>query len=602
MGVVRRRHAMLALVAAATVVAVALGAWHLATLRLLNEAERQVQDRLTISQRSVESEIERFRYLPGVIGQDERIVRLLEQDGGGDTIARANAYLQAVRGMSGADELYVLDLSGMTLAASNWNEPGSFVGHSYAFRPYFRNAVDQGSGRFYAVGVTTGKPGYFLSSRIMAAGRIIGVAVVKVDMSPLAATWAQAGELSGLADGAGVIFLAGEPRWMYRPLRRLPPETLDRLAGERRYDGVALAKAAPLGLPEEASGGIRLRYEGQYYLLDSRLLEPDGWQLLSALPLEPVEREARLTGGVAALLTLMLFALLALARQRRQITRMRLEQAVVLERRVAERTRELAHEVDERRRAEAELRATQENLIHAAKLAALGRMSAAIVHEVSQPLSALDNTLAAADLHAVRESPDEVRRSLGSARKLLKRMQRTVKHLRSFSSRREPGPPEAVPLAPVLEAALDIVAPQARDAGIAIAVTVPADLPPAAGNAVRLEQVFINLLLNAIDANAGTGKSDIALVAHAEKDKVQVDIADNGPGIPKAVEERLFEPFFTTKKTGESLGLGLSITRTLLEEFGGALRFAPRPEGGTLASVTLPVHAAPAMAQRLVSA
>src|SRR3546814_7105055 len=103
-----------------------------------------------------------------------------------EAIANTNAYLQAVREMSGADEIYVLNLSGETLAASNWNEPGSFVGHNYAFRPYFENAMASGSGRFYAVGVTTGKPGYFLSSRVDTGGRPIGVVVAKVDMAPLA--------------------------------------------------------------------------------------------------------------------------------------------------------------------------------------------------------------------------------------------------------------------------------------------------------------------------------------------------------------------------------------------------------------------------------
>src|SRR5690606_5755821 len=123
-----------------------------------------VQDRLTVNLRAVESEIERFRYLPDVISKDQRIIELLEATGPG-AIDVANGYLQVVRAMSGADELYVIDLAGETLAASNWNEEGSFVGHNYGFRPYFIEAIANGAGRFYAVGVTTGRPGYFLSSR-----------------------------------------------------------------------------------------------------------------------------------------------------------------------------------------------------------------------------------------------------------------------------------------------------------------------------------------------------------------------------------------------------------------------------------------------------
>ena len=599
---IRRRHIGLAALTLAVVLCLALGAWRVAYLRGLGEVERQVQDRLTINLRSVESEIERFRYLPGVVGEDSRILALLQLRGP-EAIAAANAYLKSVRAMSGVDELYVLDPSGETLAASNWNEPGSFVGHNYAFRPYFADAMAFGSGRFYAVGVTTGKPGYFLSSRIDVGARPVGVVVAKVDMGPLALTWAAAGEMSAIADREGVVFLSGDPAWTYRPLQVLDPGTLDRLEQQRRYDGVDLAAATPLAPEAAVDTGSLMIGTDERYLLGVRAVEPDGWQLLSALPLEPVEREARLIGGLAALVAVLALGAWLVFNQRRQIVRFKLDQNAVLERRVAERTQALAHEVEERRRAEAELRATQENLIHAAKLAALGRMSAAIVHEVSQPLSALDNTLAAADLHAQRNAPGEVRRILESGRNLLRRMQRTIKHLRTFSSRRDPGPPEQVQLSGVLDAAMDILTPQARDAGVLVTAVWEPGLPPVAGNAVRLEQVFINLTLNAIEATAAAGNAAVRLIARSEgDDTVVVDIADSGAGIPDTVRERLFEPFFTTKKSGESLGLGLSISRTLLEEFGGALRFEAGDEGGTLARVTLPVYRAAIPSQKLESA
>jgi two-component system C4-dicarboxylate transport sensor histidine kinase DctB len=593
---IRHRPIGLAILTLAVVSCLALGAWRVAYLRGLGDVERQVEDRLTLNLRAVESEIERFRYLPGVVGEDERITALLQLPLP-QTIAAANSYLQTVRSMSGVDELYVLDLDGETLAASNWNEPGSFVGHNYAFRPYFVDAVATGSGRFYAVGVTTGKPGYFLSSRINANGRPVGVAVAKVDMAPLAETWAAAGERSAIADREGVVFLSGDPDWTYRPLEALSEQTIARLEQQRRYDGVDLAAAAPLAPRSGSTQSLVVVGEGETHLLGLRAVEPDGWQLLSTLPLEPVDREARLVGGLAALVAVLALGAWLVFNQRRQIIRFKLDQNAVLEERVVERTRELAHEVEERRRTEAELRATQENLIHAAKLAALGRMSAAIVHEVSQPLSALDNTLAAADLHAQRDAPGEVRRLLEGGRNLLKRMQRTIKHLRNFSSRRDPGPPEPVQLPGVLDAAMDILAPQARDAGVVVTAAWEPGLPAVSGNSVRLEQVFINLILNAIEATAAAGNAAVRLIAHSQGEgSVVVDISDTGAGIPETVRERLFEPFFTTKSKGESLGLGLSISRTLLEEFGGALQFDPGSDGGTVARVTLPVYRAGAVA------
>lgn len=191
--------------------------WQAALRRGVQRIETELGDRLTVSVRAVESEIERFRYLPAVAAQDARIPLLLQAPGAG-AAAAANRYLETLRRLSGVDQIYLLDRNGVTLAASNWTEPGSFVGHDYSFRPYFRDAIERGEGRFYGIGVTTGKPGYFLSTRVDGPDGPIGVVVTKVDMAQLEETWAEAGEMTGIADDAGIIFLAGDPSWRYRPL------------------------------------------------------------------------------------------------------------------------------------------------------------------------------------------------------------------------------------------------------------------------------------------------------------------------------------------------------------------------------------------------
>lgn len=586
-----RRYAMLALLAALAIGVLSGSAWWLTWQQGLERLERQSGDRLTVSLRAVESEIERYRYLPDVVSQDPRIVALLAAGDDPADLAVANNYLQIVRDMAGADELYVINLAGTTLAASNWNEQGSFVGHNYAFRPYFADAIRTGAGRFYAVGVTTGRPGYFLSSRVESSGRTLGVVVVKVDMAPLAQTWARAGDMTAIADRDGVIFLSGEPRWTYRPLQALQPPTLALLQAERRYDGIDIAKMEPL-TPAGAgrSQQVTVQVGAERYLLGDRSMEPDQWRLLSALPLGPVEAEARLVGGLAALAAMLALAVALFWRQRQQLTRMKLEQNAVLEQRVAERTALLAHEVEERTRAELELRTTQEGLIHAAKLAALGRMSAAIVHEVSQPLSALDNTLAAAGLHAERQATSEVQRNLISARALLKRMQRTVKHLKTFSSRRDTAPPERVDVNNAIEVAVEIVTTRAREHGVRILFERNGNLPSVSANSIRLEQVLINLLLNALDATIAAGETSIVVTADAVGRQMQIKVVDTGNGISQEARERLFEPFFTTKTTGEGLGLGLSISRTIIAEFGGSLTLSPLAAGGTEACIELPLY------------
>jgi two-component system C4-dicarboxylate transport sensor histidine kinase DctB len=572
------------------VVIVASASWGVAHRQGVERLRSLVNDRLTVNLHAVESEIERFRYLPDVISKDQRIIELLVADDG-TNISIANEYLQIVRSMSGADELYVINLSGETLAASNWNEEGSFVGHNYGFRPYFIDAIQTGSGRFYAVGVTTGRPGYFLASRVIYNDRAIGVVVAKVDMGPLARTWAEAGEVTAIADREGVIFLSGETRWIYRPLHQLSAETLSLLEAERRYDGINLARAEPLApSPGDGSADPTIRLGNERYLMGVRNIEPDGWQLLSALPLVPIETEARLVGVSSALLAMLALAVSLFLRQRQQLTRMKLEQNAVLEGRVAERTAALAFEIEERKRAEQDLRTMQESLIHAAKLAALGRMSAAIVHEVSQPLSALDNTLAAAAVHTDRDATAEVKRNLTSARSLLRRMQRTVKHLRTFSSRRDSTPPQSVDSHQAIEAAIDIVEPRARENGVVIAYDRGALLPQVSGDPIRLEQVLINLLLNAVDASIAAGQGRIEVAAEISENRLRISVSDMGKGISPEVRQRLFEPFFTTKTTGEGLGLGLSISKTIIEEFGGKLNLVPMEAGGTQAWVELALY------------
>lgn len=545
----------------------------------------QLRDRLTVTLRSVESEIERFGYLPEVMGEDERIVDLLSAPSM-RTVALANDYLETIVRHSLADAAYIIDRSGLTLASSNWNLPSSFVGHNYGFRPYFLDAMNGGEGSYYAVGVTTGVPGYFLSARIGDADGTLGVAVVKVDMEPLERAWGFAGEMTGLADDAGVVFLTGIGEWKYRPLYTLAESDRAVIASERRYSGIDVASRAPLIDSDPVSGrAVPVTIGGETLLMSSVRIEPDGWQLFSALPTAQVAEEARLIAGLVALLSLVCILVGLYMFQRRQLTRLKLEQNAVLERRVAERTDALAREVEERKRAEAELRETQDSLIHAAKLAALGRMSTAIVHEVSQPLSALDSTLAAASLHVRNERKDNIETSIGTARELLKRMQRTIKHLKSFASRTQAMPAEPIPLANSVSAAIEIVASRAKEMGVEIAFTPGGETPSAAVNAVRIEQVLINLLLNAIDATASLGNSSVSIAARADGDRAVVEILDAGPGMPDAV----IEPFFTTKKTGEGLGLGVSISRAILEDYGGMLSYAPAPGGGTVTTMSLPL-------------
>lgn len=583
---VGRRGLAKALVLAAIALA-ALGVWLVSEQTGRQRALAALDEELAVLARTVEIEIERFRSLPAVVARDSRIRDVLVREAA-DDVAAANAYLQQVRADTSADELYVMRLDGQTVAASNHAEPTSFVGQNYRFRPYFEDAVRTGTGRYYAVGATTGIPGYFLSSAVREGGRIVGVAIVKVDMGGLEQAWASGRTLLGLADEHGVIFLTGHAPWKYRPLHPLDEAALARIAATRKYDGVDLAAAAPLfeaahELPQTA----RMDGEDTRHLVRQVRIEPDGWRLVAMTGLGPIHANSALLTMLAALAGLLAAGAALYMHQRRQLVRAKLEAHDALERRVEARTAELNREIEERRRAEADLRKAQSSLIHAAKLAALGRMSAAIVHEVSQPLSAMENTLATAGLLAERGETQAVPEKVRAARELVRRIQRTVKLLRSFA-RNEPVAPEPVEIGRSVAVAMELAAHRAAAEGVAISFDPPPQALFVRANATRLEQVVLNLVINALDAVSGREQPHVSLACEQAGGEIRILVRDNGPGIPEHLRERIAEPFFSTKLTGEGLGLGLSISRAIVDEFDGRIFFERNDEGGCTFTVALP--------------
>lgn len=569
--------------------------WHRAVLPLLAAliaallayvmAERIAQSAVTarldqsllLTSRAVMAEIDRFRALPDVAGEDARIRAALADP---RAVEAANRYLETVAAHAGAAELFLINAQGITIASSNWAREGSFVGQDYSFRPYFTQAMQAGRGQFYAIGVTTGVPGYFLATRIT-SGMVRGVLVVKVDLRPLEATWRKAGLMTALADGDGVIFLSGPEDWLYRPLRPLLPMALSRLAEERTYVGIDLGTAPPLLTGPTLAKGAQWA-GGVARLAD--LPDPD-WQLLAAAPTGPVTAVALAWALGAAALALVLAGMVKAWDQRRQIIALRLSQSEKLEAMVTARTFDLAREVEARRQAETDLRAAQEHLIHAEKMAALGRMSTAIVHEISQPLAAMEATLTAAEMTL---APDETRimARLATAKGLIRRMQRTTKHLKSFG-RKEAGALSLIDLGPVVTSAIELVTPRARTVGVAPAFA--GGHAQVMAGSVRMEQVLVNLLINALDAVEGRGDAQIAVTLEVAGGKAHLRVTDTGHGIAPDDLARVTEPFFSTKISGEGLGLGLSISRAILAEFGGDLSVASTQGQGTCVTVSLPL-------------
>lgn len=583
---VRRYRGLLAAALALLVCALAALVVYRAALDSALAADRDATaQRLAFYAQSLQANLERYESLPGLLALERDLARLLANPGDGDRRQAANAYLEAAQQAAGVAAAYVMDMRGDTLAASNWRQPGTFVGQNYAFRPYFRAATDGGTGRFYAVGATTGEPGYFLSAPLRGQGNhgeMTGVVAIKVALEDFERALVDSGDLALLADRDGIVFLAARPDWRYRSLLPLSDEVRVRLAETRQY-GQHTPRA--LLADDRLPAGVRLADAGdrRELLWQAHRVGPLDWQLVVLRDPAPLRRGAWIAAAAAVFalaFALTLAAIFRLRRYRRQeLRRLHAE----LEKRIAERTADLSHQVAALERTEAILHETRDAAVQAGKLAVLGQMAAGMTHELNQPLAALhnysDNAVALLD----RGQLDEVRGNLISISHLAGRLGRIVSQLKSFA-RKSPDSASAVAVDSALANALLIVEPRRRELGAAIDTAGVAPGLLVRAEAVRIEQVLVNLLRNGLDAaaqNEAPRLEIIAGIAGADGDGGQVRIAvrDNGAGIPAASQAHLFEPFYTTKTAGEGLGLGLAISLAIVESLGGRIEAGNRSDG-----------------------
>ncbi|HDZ46615.1 hypothetical protein LCGC14_0453710 [marine sediment metagenome] len=586
----------------------------LAREQALSNLQDDAENELRLSAANLNGYLLRYDYLPQMLATREGIQRFLASPDGQDPMS-LNLLLDRFRFTAGVSDVYLLDRDAYTIAASNWHRPNTFIGHNYAFRSYYSEAIQGRQGRFYGLGTQSLERGYFFSAPVWLDdtspdAKPDGVLVIKVLLDDVEESWAEQDAELFVTDSDNIIFMASHPELRMNALYPLNEEEREALRATRRY---AMEPLSPSGLELETPYGpgsylVSFAHgplSGGSYLSITRPIPEFGWKMHILKPLTPVIsaqwNAALMAGGLYGVVTLgagIGWQRLRLRREREAfaererhtLARVRDELEVSVERRTRDlvaSNQRLSGEIEERRRAEANLRQTQDELIQAAKLAVLGQLAAGINHELNQPLA------------AIRAYGENARRFMALARyekadanleqivELTERMADISAQLRQFS-RKSSERQETISIQACIDYALRLFQSRLRESNITIVQDWPDETLWVKGDLVRLEQVLVNLISNALQAMKASPDAQLTLGAHIHQHQVIISVADNGPGIPQEHIGHIFEPFFTTKAPGSGLGLGLSISSRIMDDLGGKLQVVNQPDGGACFTITLP--------------
>jgi two-component system C4-dicarboxylate transport sensor histidine kinase DctB len=534
--------------------------------------------RATLYAGSLQSALQRHSVVPLLLSRDPILIEALREG----QVAEADERLATFREEIGAGSIFLLDASGRVVSASD-DRPR---GEDDSGQDFFTLATaEAATSTAYSIieRPDGGGYGFHYSRRLEDGGEMLGVVVVTVDLSLHEESWRRARVKVVVADGEGTVLLASEPNWRGKDLANLlaTAESPSRV-------GQALSEA------RRTLGSASYVYiAGTPHLMNEVKVGFRSWNLTYFPTLEGVR--ARVNAVLA--LVVMAFAILVavvfylLSRRTRaesQRIRRESEELRLLNRR-------LSVEMAARRRVERNLKDAEQSLEQTSKLAALGQMSAAVSHELNQPLAAMKTYLAGARLLLQRRRPEEALSSFQRIDDLIDRMGGITRQLKSYA-RKGDVDLEPVDLRDSVRAALSMMAPQLGKMAVTITTTLPSEPAVVMADPLRIEQIIVNLLRNALDAVRGREDRRIKIFL-VLGEAILLSIEDNGPGIKDP--DKLFEPFYTTKKPGEGLGLGLAISSGFAAELGGRLVARNAPDGGAVFELVLPRdrgQAAPAQA------
>ena len=550
----------------ALVAAVSGGVWRYGYVQALTQLARQGAVDLALASDRLTGQLQRYRELSVLTADRGEVTQAIR----GQNAASVKALLLDIADKTAALDVMLVDRTGRVVQAAR-----SDAGADLSQTVYVRRAMQGALGWAHGLSRPLAARAYYYAAPVFdGQSKVIGAVVVAANIAGIEWDWVGGNPAVFFTDQAGEVFISNRSELVFW----------------RRPAGQA-GLVPPVGQAPDFDSYFQGRFEvwqlgwGPYLpqnaLHITRELPVIGFTGEVLMDVRPARRLARLQASAVAALFLAFGALLFLATERRRTLA---EANAQLEARVAARTAELEDtntqlraQAKEREQAQTALARAQSDLVQAGKLSALGQMSAGISHELNQPLMAIRSFAENGAQFMERGKPERAGENLIRISDLARRMGRIIKNLRAFA-KQESEPLSRVDLVAVLDSALELMQPGMDQAGVVLNYARSDHPIWVRGGEVRLSQVFINLISNAVDAMDQSVEKSIE-ISIKEGDLLVVSICDTGPGID--MPDKVFDPFYTTKEVGasEGMGLGLSISYGIVQSFGGEIRGANTPSG-----------------------
>ena len=537
----------------------------LLSARFTQSTLQRAQLRLALYSGNMVSELQRNSIVPRLLASDAELIGALNSNDYQRTSQRLLSFVDEI----GAAAILLLDSDGLVVAATDRNR----LGETQRNLPHFREAARASQTVFTTHKHDTGVYDFAYSRKILSNNKPLGVIVVEVDLRKFQSAWAGISDAVIVAAAGGQILLATENSWVGLPewealALRSAPSAIDR-AIQATQDWTVLSADAYM--------------QGKAVMRQELRVPFRGWNMVLFTTYGGIRQRVN---TVLALEIMGFSIFLALAFY--QLSRQTLTRALFFQQESVDLRQlniHLQREISERKKVEKNLEVAEQTLAQSSKLAALGEMSAAVSHELNQPLAAMKTYLAGAKLLLQRKRLEEALSSFQRIDDLIGRMSAITRQLKSYARK---GGEELVPVdvRMAVNGALEIMEPQLKSRQISLSKTMPSAPVMILGDQLRLEQVVVNLLRNALDAISAVPTPEIGLLLLGGE-TASLTVRDNGEGISDL--DDLFEPFFTTKKPGDGVGLGLAISSGIITDLGGRLVARNSETTGAVFEFTLPI-------------